>query len=235
MESSWKTKRKMASTGILGTPGLVLKGKWTLTSFIAAGACAEVWAVASDEKTAAFEKRDRETGWVVKVCREPAFRSAAEKKKKRKATPEELVASTVSWEHQLYQSMLRGHSAVPAVPVRDGYGESGGLRFLVMERLGETLSGRWAASGFAFSPQQVAGYGGQMLEALRQVHGRRLLYIDVKPENFMFRRTTASGEVSCERAAMGQGSLSLPLREPLLSWSSPFVALVPRYAERSSW
>jgi len=100
---------------MLGSEGMVLRNRWTLTSFLARGGCAEVWAVSCDAATAKFEGRDAACGWVAKLCAEPAFRSAAEKKKKRKATPEELVASTLSWEHSLYHGILRGHPAVPQV------------------------------------------------------------------------------------------------------------------------
>ena len=156
---------------------MVLRGRWTLTAFLARGACAEVWAVSCDAATAKFERRDAQTGWVAKLCAEPPFRSAADKKKKkRKASPEELAASTISWEHSLYHGILRGHPAVPQMPLRDGYGEAiNGLRFLVMERLGPTLLDHFEAQGRRFAPPLLADYGRQMLVCLRECHARKLL------------------------------------------------------------
>ena len=61
------------------------------------------------------------------------------------------------------------------MPVRDGYGESHGLRFLVMERLGPTLSDHFVSVGSAFPPRQLAAYGHQMLACLRECHARKLL------------------------------------------------------------
>jgi hypothetical protein len=112
---------------------------------------------------------------VAKLCAEPPFRSAAEKKKKRKASAEELAASTISWEHSLYHGPLRGHPAVPQVPIRDGYGETHGLRFLVMERLGPTLMDHFESAGQRFAPSVLADLGRQMLGCLRECHIRKLL------------------------------------------------------------
>lgn len=102
---------------MIGSVGLVLRGKWTLTEYLARGACAEVWAVRCDEAMAKFEGCDAEIGFVAKICNEPAFLTAAQKKKRRKATEEELIATTLAWEHTLYHGMLRGHPSVPATPV----------------------------------------------------------------------------------------------------------------------
>jgi hypothetical protein len=107
----------LAKDGMIGHVGLVLRGKWKLTQYLARGACAEVWAVSCDEATAKYEGRDSANGFVAKLCAEPPFLSAAQKKKRRKATEEELVATTLAWEHTLYHGILRDHPSVPATPV----------------------------------------------------------------------------------------------------------------------
>ena len=107
----------LAKDGMIGHVGLVLRGKWKLTQYLARGACAEVWAVSCDEATAKYEGRDSANGFVAKLCAEPPFLSAAQKKKRRKATEEELVATTLAWEHTLYHGILRDNPSVPATPV----------------------------------------------------------------------------------------------------------------------
>jgi casein kinase 1 len=69
--------------------------------------------------------------------------------------------------------------------VRVDYGDSEGVRFLVMERLGPTLSDVFGSSGRCFPNAKLAGFGHEMLAALRECHERKVLYVDVKPENFM--------------------------------------------------
>jgi len=166
------------------SPGLVLKGKWTLVKFIASGACAEVWEVSCTQQTAAQEGGF--SSWVAKIVAEPPTVSAAEKKKKRKkATDEEFFARMLSWEHSLYNGLLKGHSSVSRTPVRDNYGTEHGLSFLVMQRLGSTLSDAFVEAGRNWSNSTLGSYAKQMLQSLRECHDRKLLFIDVKPENFM--------------------------------------------------
>jgi hypothetical protein len=92
--------------------GLILKNKWTLTNYIAKGACAEIWSVRCDDKTAKAEHRDQEKGWIAKLVLEPPFLTAAQKKKVRKASDQQLMATALAWEHTLYHSILRGHDSV---------------------------------------------------------------------------------------------------------------------------
>mmetsp|Transcript_35348 Transcript_35348/g.79747 ORF Transcript_35348/g.79747 Transcript_35348/m.79747 type:complete len:253 (+) Transcript_35348:52-810(+) len=156
--------------------GLILRKRWVLSSFVAEGACAKIWNVSSSS--------DASSSWVAKIVPEPPLVSVA-KKKRRKPTEQEKNAISLSWEHSLYHGILRGHPRVPAVPLRDSYGTDQGLCFLVMERLGPTLREVLRLKGGRFEPSMVAHYGRQMLEALRECHKRKLLFVDVKPDNFM--------------------------------------------------
>ncbi|EKU20675.1 serine threonine protein kinase cki3, partial [Nannochloropsis gaditana CCMP526] len=47
------------------------------------------------------------------------------------------------------------------------------------------LSQLFESQGRYFSPATLADYGKQMLDGIQQMHERQLLFIDVKPENFM--------------------------------------------------
>jgi len=97
--------------------GLVLKGKWTLTSLIGKGACAEVWSVICSDKGVQAEG----SGWVAKICAAPEQISAADRKKKRKASEAEKAATTLSWEDQLYKNILRDHPSVKISSINHKY------------------------------------------------------------------------------------------------------------------
>ncbi|CAN0072002.1 unnamed protein product, partial [Hapterophycus canaliculatus] len=71
------------------------------------------------------------------------------------------------------------------VPV-GGYGEDQNLRYLVMSRLGPDVEAA-QGKGEAWSLAQKAGYARQMLALLRTLHEKcKMVFVDVKPENFMF-------------------------------------------------
>jgi len=65
------------------------------------------------------------------------------------------------------------------------YGDSDGVRFLVMERLGTNLLDLFQTTGCCFTNAQLAEYGEAMLDAVCECHSRKILYVDVKPDNFM--------------------------------------------------
>ncbi|CAN0365983.1 unnamed protein product, partial [Scytosiphon promiscuus] len=71
------------------------------------------------------------------------------------------------------------------IPV-GGYGEDQNLRYLVMSRLGPDVEAA-QEKGEAWSVARKAGYARQMLTLLRNLHDKcKMIFVDVKPENFMF-------------------------------------------------
>jgi serine/threonine protein kinase len=203
--------------------GQVLKGKWTLVKYIAAGACAEVWEVGCSDKTAAQEGGSKT--WVAKIVAEPPTMTAAEKKKKRKkASDEEIFARTLSWEHSLYNGLLRDHTSVPRTPMRDDWGTEHGLCYLVMERLGPTLSEAFEDAGRCWPNSVLASYSRQMLQSLKECHERKLLFIDVKPENFMLVSATLQQQADHHSFCLCSYTYSPP---PSLLILAPFAPLPP--------
>ena len=59
--------------------------------------------------------------------------------------------------------------------IRTDYGDENGIRFLVMERLGPTISEVFKSAGKQLENSVVADYGLQMLDALRECHERKVL------------------------------------------------------------
>lgn len=104
------------------------------------------------------------------------------KNKKRKKTPAERNADTLYAEHLLY-TKLGDLPGIPFVPM-GGYGEDQGYRFLVIERLGRTLETVLQEQGPVPSAT-AARLGQEILETLQGMHVKNVLYVDVKPENFM--------------------------------------------------
>lgn len=177
-----------------GLSGLVLgRGQYRLDEVIGTGACGQVW---SAQTNASAKSKGNKSGggdggeWVVKVVAQPPPLTAAEKKKKkRKKTDQEKFADSLYWESVVYSNHLRGHPAIPALPPMGAYGECDTsqppIRYLVMERLGPNLLEVLEAHDGALPASVVGSYGSQMLHALRELHARNFLFVDVKPDNFM--------------------------------------------------
>lgn len=113
----------------------------------------------------------------------PQIPAAKLKNKKRKKTQAERNADALYAEHLLYKNHLRDQTGVPYVPM-GAYGEDKGFRFLVIERLGRTLETVLQEQG-PVSSKTAARLGYEILETLQQMHVKNILYVDVKPENFM--------------------------------------------------
>ena len=59
--------------------------------------------------------------------------------------------------------------------------------YLILEYFEETLSQRFVKYNNIFSDGQIRSYGLQILNIIEYIHKKKYLYIDIKPENFMFK------------------------------------------------
>ncbi|OWZ24142.1 Casein kinase I [Phytophthora megakarya] len=158
--------------------GTMLK-TWRLGKKLGSGACSDVYAVESVNPLGSDEGRQ----FVLKLSPLPQLPAAKLKNKKRKKTPAERNADALYAEHLLYKNHLRDQPGIPYVPM-GAYGEDKGYRFLVIERLGRTLETVLQEQGPTPS-RTAARLGQEILETLQQMHVKNILYVDVKPENFM--------------------------------------------------
>lgn len=158
--------------------GTTLKS-WRLGKKLGSGACSDVYAVEPMSPLS----RDAGREFVMKLSPLPQLPAAKLKNKKRKKTPAERNADALYAEHLLYKNHLRDQPGIPYVPM-GAYGEDKGYRFLVIERLGRTLETVLQEQG-PVSSATAARLGQEILETLQQMHVKNILYVDVKPENFM--------------------------------------------------
>lgn len=166
-------------------------GEWVVGELLGAGACAEVYACARGAITERHGSRARahatarcSSSFVVKCAAVPPSGGTGKVKKAR--VDQKRAADTLFAEHLLYANVLNRS------PRRFGsevaYGESGGVRFLVLERLGRSLGdelARLRARRERIAPAALAAVGVDVLDALEALHSSKYAYSDVKPENVM--------------------------------------------------
>eukprot|EP00644_Phytophthora_capsici_P001619 jgi/Phyca11/557439/estExt2_Genewise1Plus.C_PHYCAscaffold_1120053 len=169
--------------------GTTLK-TWRVGKKLGSGACSDVYAVESVSSLGSDAGRE----FVMKLSPLPQIPASKLKNKKRKKTPAERNADALYAEHLLYKNHLRDQPGIPYVPL-GAYGEDKGYRFLVIERLGRTLETVLQEQG-PIPSATAARLGQEILETLQEMHVKNILYVDVKPENFML-DTDKENKVYC--------------------------------------
>ena len=132
----------------------------------------------------AKKDKDPET-YAVKIC-DCAPTTAS--KSKIKLSQEAL---TVFREYTIYTSTLQHPGNAHIVKLPSGatstvvaYGTE--LRYLLMPKLGDSLLKRVRAAGDRIPWKTAAAMGIQIIEALRYLHGKNLVYIDISAGNVVF-------------------------------------------------
>lgn len=146
--------------------GSVLDSKWIIGRVLGSGACSQVYE--------AKRISGNDLSFVVKLNQLPA--SSSKRKKNKHDTAMARFADLLYFEHVIYSTILNQHPRYFAKS--EGYGESDGVRYLVLQRLGVPLS-------YGLCPQRLANVGRDVLGALRLVHSAGYVYGDIKPENIM--------------------------------------------------
>ncbi|CAM9676686.1 unnamed protein product, partial [Ectocarpus sp. 8 AP-2014] len=175
---------KLAETMASSLTGTVLNKKWKLGNLVGSGGCAEVY-----EAEATGSRGGSADGpFVAKIAPVPVGLPPAAKKGRyayKPKTEEEKHADMIHYEHVLYTASLAKLGGVVEIP-RNAYGEDQNLRYLVMTRLGPDVEAALKTSK-GWSVARKAGYARQMLALLRALHEKcKMVFIDVKPENFIF-------------------------------------------------
>lgn len=102
----------------------------------------------------------------------------------------EKISNTLNRERQMLAPGLHltEFPYRPRLPSRDysGRDEAAGVVYLIMERLDQDLT-TWAMSNTKLTSAAIAKKGLELLDGLQWLHTKGFLFVDVKPENFMFR------------------------------------------------
>ena len=123
---------------------------------------------------------------LVAKCIETNLQGLSKDAKKEK----ERISLTLNRERQLLApgQLLSKFPFRPKIPNINFYGkdETNEVVYLVMEQLDQDLE-QWASSTSSRSSSSIADIGLQLLEGFEFLHSKGLLFIDVKPQNFMLR------------------------------------------------
>lgn len=165
--------------------GTVLGKKWVIGDLVGQGACGRVYAVSPNGNNAASSYPSSSSSnsahqWVSKVIALPEGKGKAAKEQER-------LCNTLFYEYTLFHSQLSSFAFRPAIPdVLNFHGVDDVLRvrYMVMQRFERDLVGL-ARSASKPTVAQVATIGIQLIDGLEWLHQKGLLFIDVKPDNFM--------------------------------------------------
>jgi serine/threonine protein kinase len=164
-------------------------GGWDLGAKLGKGVCATVFAVKPGEKA---QKRgaDLNMDFAMKIA--PLGISTVVKGKPKKSA-EARLADTLYFEYLMYQNLPK-HPNLPKLGFfvsatgLKAYGEDHGSRYLVVQRLGIDLF-KWRSlqsKNYQPAGKLVWHLGSQMLAVIKHLHAQKYVYVDVKPDNFMF-------------------------------------------------
>ena len=168
--------------------GTVLNKKWRLTSKVGEGAFGWVYNVELADKGSSVctynTQNVVEYDLVVKIISTGQFMKKKDQKDQIKN------CNTLNYEYEMIVGHLADFPSRPRVPEKFYDTDSSlGVRYLVMEKMDHDLQS-YAISNHPLQSGQIAelaSFGQQILQGLQWFHERNLLFIDVKPQNFMIK------------------------------------------------
>jgi len=197
-----------------------LTQKWLISKKIGTGACGSVYNLVrnrTSSKTANGTTRPTTTTtttteYAVKVAKLPPPSTNM----KRKKTLLEMNADLLNHEHVLYRNVLnnlRG-TMVPEIPFPgskgpNGFGEISGYRYLVMEKMESPLCSiipMIVNDHVVDTPIDFGPIAERFVRLMEALHDAQLVFVDVKPENFMLAPSCSTGGQSSQKKGKNMGS-----------------------------
>jgi serine/threonine protein kinase len=157
--------------------GTIIQKKWKLGDIVGEGACGKVY-----EVFPMIGSPNCNFSLVAKVIPLPSGKGKAAKEQKR-------LCDTLYYEYTLMHSQLSSFPYRPNIPdVKTFHGTDDdiNIRYMVMERLDRDLVG-FSCRKPSPTTSEIADIGLQLLDGLEWLHNKGLLFVDVKPENFMLK------------------------------------------------
>jgi serine/threonine protein kinase len=144
---------------------------WQIGSYIAQGAFGAVYNATPLRPVKGFNE------FVIKLSPLPMKSQSKKMQKEIKRK-----ADMIYFEYMQYNNLQ--HPNIARIPP-NAYGEANGYRFLVMEKLQDTLFARYEANG-PFAERIAASLFITILDVFEYLHKNNKLYVDVNPDNFIF-------------------------------------------------
>lgn len=144
-------------------------GGWTIGKLVGSGACGTVHYISSEKKNNGDDE------YVMKLI-----------------PLSEKSVNTLLVKYLFYQN-IGFHPNIPTLKIRPSnhlkmYGKRNGYMFLIIKRLGVDLM-KWRTSKkspFQPSWEWISHIGVQMLDVLKYIHSHQYVYVDIRPDNFLF-------------------------------------------------
>ena len=147
-----------------------INNKWTIKKLLGEGEFGKVYSI---------KEKDEEKDLCIKICI-----LSKNKDKKR-------IADSLYYEYIMINGHLKDFPMRPYTPDKF-YGEDLKLsvRYLVMQKLDKTLKDYFLESDEEEDEEEereekIKNFGKQILKGLEWLHSKKILYIDIKPDNFM--------------------------------------------------
>lgn len=179
------------SVGLMNlASGTKIGKKWTIGEKLGEGGCASVYSVRENDPIIG--------ALVIKCARLPNNLTSKAKNDKEMIK----IANTLNYERMLYKGILADFKYGVKLPSSGYYGEEmvngtgGSVRYLVMGRLDYDL--RYYATTVCpklpsnLLSASISLIGNEILSGLEILHQKGYLFVDVKPHNFMIKKSTRS-------------------------------------------
>lgn len=169
--------------------GTIINNKWKLGDLIGEGACAKVYDIFP------INNKDEKKELVIKI-----IELDTNYKGKKKAEQKNLC-DTLFYEYTLYSGVLTNFPYLPYLPISFYNNDNKlNIRYIILEKFQYDLK-KFSIinhNDINYMLKSIGNYGKTILNGLKYFHQNNLLYIDLKPENFMLNKNNQLYFIDCK-------------------------------------